>query len=332
MLNFGQLSLFNNANAHLRVTIHSSYRSQYKVGQETRTADRIHIRNGNGIFRPFAGLGFSYLTNDFRETTRLTLVFPLFYVYRLREVFRRLSKYLTNLDKVYSKANGVLSVMPQFQNPLLVEVPNSTDWLTFTLAVSTFTDYYGKGSVAPSVAIGCSKFVDANGQPLTAHLDVEEFLSLADEIIHLDYASVMYQLTILYLVANDDGAASSQQPQQQYYQKGQPSYQPRNNYQSQNENSYKHQYSNYNGQPSTPAPAPIPAKQAAPIPAQGRSASPSEPLRSTTPSPIPSPVPAAAPVPAQTPASTDKLNPADSSKLDDLFSGDDDDGFGNDSF
>jgi hypothetical protein len=206
-MNYLNVVLFANKNANLKVALTAGYKNTYKDSQgQDRQGDRVRSYNGSLTSAPYSSLAFSYMTDDFKQTSQLTYNFGLFNLHLLRTAFgsvhARLAKYFVKAQ------DGNYSVSDERAlAPVVVKIEGKEDWISLTPILYTFSTAVGPRKL-PAVGLSTSKFVD-NGKTLSSIMSTDEFNALNDEVQHIDYVSLMNQLTIMQMISTMTGTASA---------------------------------------------------------------------------------------------------------------------------
>lgn len=289
MINFGTLVLFNIYNAHLKVSISSGYRSSYKDRSgQPQTASRVKFYKDNLQARPFAGISFSYLSDDFKQTTACTYTFPLFNIYLLRAKFNQAAKLLVG---GFTKTGGELAYIdPKVGEPIRIQIEGMDDWISLVPTIHSFVLSDNSTVKLPAISLSTSKFT-INSQTVAATLSKEEFLALNDTIQHMDTVAVLNDLTIIGLLTNVTAITGTSAPAPAYSnQSGHSSnYSYGKDYQTKTENTYHSPA--FSKAPTQPAPQPAPSVPA-PQPAVPQPANATYPTQPAVANPQPAAVPA----------------------------------------
>jgi len=186
-----KLILFESSGANFRLSIDTMYE---KVKQDGTTQNTIYINKEKetGTFRPSCFLVFTYLTDDFNTTKGIYTTVP--HIYRIRQAFEVMHQMLADENSMIN-VEGVVTVAPNYAEPIVIDNLNlkNNDWISLTL--STYKD---ENSLATyrGVALQHSK---SNGY--SSMLTEDEFNTIYDLIMHLDYVSIENQATIIELLS-----------------------------------------------------------------------------------------------------------------------------------
>lgn len=198
-----KLILFENTQANFRLSVDTMYEKQKQDGTVQNTV-YINPQKESGTFRPSCFLVFTYLTDDFNTTKGVYTTVP--HMYRIRQAFETMHQFL-NDPNAFIDIEGALGIAPSYSQPIVVDnlSMKNNDWLSLTL--STYKDQTSLVN-RPGVAIQHSK---SNGY--SSLLTGEEFESIYDTIIHMDFVSLENQAVIIELLSRTGMRAPAQQPQ-----------------------------------------------------------------------------------------------------------------------
>ena len=203
-LTYKNTTLFTSVYGHFRLTLQTKFYKDYKDSQgQDKTADCIKISNNSLNVNPQVSLVFShYNSADFNHTKDMTLIVSLGYLHRIKSVFGTVKKYLENLNKTYTKDSAGNPVpVTQFSKPKRFDVGTSGQYLSLSLGTTGLTDASGKTTVVPAVIVDSSRFVDpSTNKHEYSVLTVEEFMTVAEYIMNIEFVSVVNQETMFYLI------------------------------------------------------------------------------------------------------------------------------------
>jgi hypothetical protein len=175
---------------------------------------------GAATLDPNVYLVFTYKGDSYETTKNLYTSFPqLFYI---RQATEKIKDYLMD-NKGFAEIEGVLTVRPDFQEPVVVsEIGKSKKWISFSLTTINSSEE-GTGPKIPGVIIQLSD------SEYASVLTSEEFLTVYSIIKDIDLTGIQVQFSMLYLMGESGGQPYAQQgyQQPQYQQQGyQQPYQP----------------------------------------------------------------------------------------------------------
>ena len=196
-----KLVLFESTQAFFRLSIDTMY-EKLKADGTTQSSVYINTQKESGTFRPYVFLVFTYLTDDFNTTKGIYTSVP--HIYRIREQFEVMRSMLLN-PEAFTTVDGAIAVSPAYAEPVVIDSlsQKNNDWISLMLTVCKDTNSL---VARPAVAIQHSKSAG-----FSSLLTADEFLTIYDLIMHLDYASLENQAVILELLSriNTKGAGTS---------------------------------------------------------------------------------------------------------------------------
>ena len=198
-----KLVLFESTQAYFRLSVDTMY-EKLKADGTTQSSVYLNTQKESGTFRPSVFLVFTYLTDDFNTTKGIYTSVP--HIYRIREQFEVMKNMLLSPD-AFTTIEGVTQVTPAYAEPVVIDnlSQKNNDWISLMLTVCKDTNSL---VARPAVAIQHSK---SGG--FSSLLTADEFLTIYDLIMHIDYASLENQAVILELlsrvVAKGAGSGSS---------------------------------------------------------------------------------------------------------------------------
>lgn len=186
-----KLILFESTQAFFRLSVDTMY-EKLKADGTTQSTVYINSQKESGTFRPSVFLVFTYLTDDFNTTKGIYTSVP--HIYRIREQFEVMKNMLLSPD-AFTTVEGAISVSPAYAEPVVIDnlSQKNNDWISLMLTVCKDTNSL---VARPAVAIQHSK---SGG--FSSLLTAEEFLTIYDVIMHIDYASLENQAVILELLS-----------------------------------------------------------------------------------------------------------------------------------
>ena len=186
-----KLVLFESSQAFFRLSVDTMY-EKLKADGTTQSSVYINTQKESGTFRPSVFLVFTYLTDDFNTTKGIYTSVP--HIYRIREQFEVMRNMLTSPD-AFTTVDGNITVSPAYAEPVVIDnlSQKNNDWISLMLTVCKDTNSL---VARPAVAIQHSK---SGG--FSSLLTADEFLTIYDLIMHIDYASLENQAVILELLS-----------------------------------------------------------------------------------------------------------------------------------
>lgn len=294
-----KLTLFESKTANFRLSLDTMYEKQNQDGSSSSLV-YINSEKGTGTFRPSCFLVFTYLTDDFTTTKGIYTTVP--HIYKIRQAFSYTHDQLHN-PEAFVHIDGSLGVSPNFAEPITIANLNlrTGDWISLTL--TTVCTGENMVSAVPGVAVQHSK---SNGY--SSLLTMDEFDTIYDLIMHIDFVTVENQAVIIELLSRATSTGNTNQVAPQYHQAA-----TRTPYQT---------------APRTTAPAYQTSRYSAPQVAQRGQAQPAprvkapeQPVAQQTQAPIP-PRPASSPkitMDAVKDIPVEEIDLGDTSSIDDIF-------------
>jgi hypothetical protein len=223
-----------------KITLFDSTIASFKLGIEanfTRSRQDGSIANlayitdkGTAVLNPSIYLVFSFKGDTYETTKNLYTSFPQ--LFEIRDTLEKVKDLLVG-KKGFVNIEGVLTVRPEHQQPLVIEnIGKQNKWMSFTLVAIDATEA-GMDPKIPGVSLQLSE------AEYVSVLTAEEMLTIYSIIKDIDLTSYLLQLSHMFL-ESEEGAVQYgtpqpvyqqpmyQQPQQQYQQpQGQSNYQQR---------------------------------------------------------------------------------------------------------
>jgi hypothetical protein len=213
-----KITLFDSTIASFKLSVEANFT---RARQDGSLANLAYItEKGNAILNPSIYLVFSFKGDTYETSKNLYTSFPQ--LYTVRKTLTQVKDLLVD-NKGFMDIEGVLSVRPEYQQPIVIaDIGKQSKSISFTL-VAIDSGEEGMPAKVPGVSIllSDSEYVSV--------LTGEELLTIYSIINDLDLTSYLIQLSHMFLESEDAPGYSQPQAvyqQPQYQQPYQPAYQP----------------------------------------------------------------------------------------------------------
>jgi len=253
-----KITLFDSTIASFKLSVEANFT---RARQDGSLANLAYISDkGTAVLNPSIYLVFSFKGDTYETSKNLYTSFPQ--LFSIRRTLEKVKDLLVD-NKGFMDIEGVLSVRPEYQQPLVIaDIGKQSKSISFTL-VAIDSGEEGMPAKVPGVSIllSDSEYVSV--------LTAEELLTIHSIINDLDLTTYLIQLSAMFLEADDvafgQPQVAYQQPvyQPQYQQPAPQQYQPQPQGGYQPRQSQAPRYGQAPMQRTQPA---APVKQAQPAP------------------------------------------------------------------
>lgn len=227
--NQARITLFDSTIASFKLAIEANFT---RARQDGSIANLAYITDkGTAVLNPSIYLVFSFKGDTYETTKNLYTSYPQ--LFEVRSVLEQVKDLLVG-RKGFVDVEGILTVRPEFQSPIVIDnIGKQNKWMSFTLVAIDSTEQ-GTAPKVPGVSVQLS---DAE---YVSVLTAEELLTIYSIVKDIDLTSYLLQLSHMFLEGDEPGVQygapqpvyqqpvyqqpyQQQAPQQQYQQR-QPQY------------------------------------------------------------------------------------------------------------
>lgn len=248
-----RITLFDSTIASFKLSVEANFT---RSRQDGSVANLAYITDkGTAILNPSIYLVFSFKGDTYETTKNLYTSFPQ--LFEVRDKLSQVKELLIG-NKGFVEVEGVLTVKPEYQQPLVIDnIGKQNKWISFSL-VAIESGEEGMPAKVPGVSIQLSE------SEFVSVLMKDEMLTIYSIINDLDLTSYLIQLSHMFLEGEEPAYGYAPAPQPVYQQPA-PQY---NNYQQRPaQQQYQPRQPQYGRAPlqQRTAPAPAAPRQQQPV-------------------------------------------------------------------